>query len=95
MEIETALVTLMFASFIGLLFTGFPVGYSLAGIAVLFAGIGYLADEYLGAATGLDYLTLGSSSIASTKLWTTGYWSRCRCLFLWGTCSIAPASPSG
>ena len=59
MEIETALVTLMFASFIGLLFTGFPVGYSLAGIAVLFAGIGYLADEYMGAATGLDYLTLG------------------------------------
>ena len=50
---------MMFLSFIALLFTGYPVGYSLAGIGVVFTLIGYLSDIYLDTITGLDYLTLG------------------------------------
>lgn len=49
----------MLASFILLLFSGFPVAWVLGGVAVLFTAAGYLADTYLDAATGLDYNTLG------------------------------------
>ena len=59
MDINEILVLLMFASFIALLFTGFPVGYCLAGIGVVFTFVGYLSDTYFGTITGLDYLTLG------------------------------------
>ena len=53
------LVLLMFATFIALLFTGFPVAYVLAGVGVLFAVIGWVSDQWFGTVTGLDYLTLG------------------------------------
>lgn len=59
MEINEILVLLMFGSFLLLLMTGFPIAYVLGGVGVLFGGVGYLADEYFDAATGLDYLTLG------------------------------------
>ncbi|RDE19904.1 C4-dicarboxylate ABC transporter [Motiliproteus coralliicola] len=59
MEINEILVIAMFLSFIALLFTGIPVAWVLGGIGVIFAGIGYLADMYLDAFTGLDFLTLG------------------------------------
>lgn len=59
MDVNEILVLLMFLSFIALLFTGFPVGYSLAGIGIVFTLVGYLSDIYLDTITGLDYLTLG------------------------------------
>ena len=59
MEINEILVIGMFVSFILLLFTGIPVAWVLGGVGVLFAGIGYLADQYLDTITGLDFLTLG------------------------------------
>ena len=59
MEINDYLVIAMFATFIALLFTGFPVAWVLAGVGVLFCGVGYLSDIYLGTITGLDFLTLG------------------------------------
>ncbi|MEH6650488.1 MAG: TRAP transporter large permease subunit [Motiliproteus sp.] len=59
MEINEILVIAMFVSFIALLFTGIPVAYVLGGVGVIFAGVGYLADIYLDAFTGLDFLTLG------------------------------------
>ena len=59
MEFNEVLVIAMFVTFVGLLFTGFPVAWVLAGTGVLFAGIGYLSDQYLDTITGLDYLTLG------------------------------------
>ena len=59
MEINDWLVIAMFLTFIGLLFTGFPVAWTLAGVGVLFCGVGYLADIYLDTITGLDFLTLG------------------------------------
>ncbi|MEX3007142.1 TRAP transporter large permease subunit [Hoeflea sp. TYP-13] len=64
---EEKLVVAMFISFIALLFTGFPVAWTLAGIGVLFCGVAYLFDNDLMAwtrlestFTGLDYLTLGA-----------------------------------
>ncbi|MFQ5754849.1 MAG: TRAP transporter large permease subunit [Acidiferrobacterales bacterium] len=59
MSINDMLVVTMFLTFTAFLFTGFPVAYVLGGVGVLFAGIGYLSDIYLGTATGLDFLTLG------------------------------------
>jgi len=59
MEANYILVILMFLTFIGLLFTGIPVGYVLGGVALLFSLIGYLSDMYLNTMTGLDFNTLG------------------------------------
>lgn len=53
------LVIAMFVTFVAFLFTGIPVAFVLGGTGVLFAGVGYLSDQYLGTATGLDFLTLG------------------------------------
>ena len=58
MEISDLLVTAMFLSFAVMLFTGFPVAWVLGGIGIVFAGVGYLSDQYLGTMTGLDFLTL-------------------------------------
>jgi tripartite ATP-independent transporter DctM subunit len=60
MDTNYILVILMFVTFIGLLFTGVPVGYVLGGVALLFSLIGYLTDMYLGTMTGLDFNTLGA-----------------------------------
>lgn len=59
MDINSILVIAMFVCFILLLFTGFPVAWVLGGVAILFAGIGYLSDTYFDTLTGLDYNTLG------------------------------------
>ncbi len=59
MPINDILVIFMFLTFIGLLFTGFPIGFILAGVAVIFTGIGYFSDLYLDTMTGLDFNLLG------------------------------------
>jgi len=59
MVVNDLLVAGMFVTFIVFLLTGFPIAFVLGGVAVLFTGIGYLADMYFGAATGLDFSTLG------------------------------------
>ena len=56
MEVNDYLVIAMFLTFITLLFTGFPVAWVLAGVGVLFCGVGYLADIYLGTITGLEII---------------------------------------
>jgi len=59
MEINEILVVAMFATFILFLFSGYPVAWVLAGVGVIFTGIGYLSDQYLDTMTGLDYFVLG------------------------------------
>lgn len=59
MPLNEILVIAMFGSFIALLFSGYPVAYILGGIGVIFGGIGYLTDTYMGTATGLDFNTMG------------------------------------
>jgi tripartite ATP-independent transporter DctM subunit len=61
MQISDYLVISMFVTFIGLLFTGFPIAWVLGGTAVIFTGVGMLADQYLGAFTGIDYLVFSLS----------------------------------
>ena len=56
MEVNDYLVIAMFFTFIALLFTGFPISWVLGGTAVIFTGVGMLADQYLDAFTGIDYL---------------------------------------
>ena len=65
---EEKLVIAMFMTFIGLLFTGFPVAWVLAGVGVLYCGVAYLFDNGMmnwtgleETLTGLDYLTLGAT----------------------------------
>ena len=64
---EEKLVIAMFLTFIALLFTGFPVAWTLAGVGVAYCGLAYLFDNGLmnwtgleETLTGLDYLTLGA-----------------------------------
>ncbi|MGH1463950.1 MAG: TRAP transporter large permease subunit [Cognatishimia sp.] len=64
---EEKLVIAMFMTFIALLFTGYPVAWSLAGVGVAYCGLAYLFDNgsmnWTGLEetfTGLDYLTLGA-----------------------------------
>ncbi|NOY45682.1 MAG: TRAP transporter large permease subunit [Deltaproteobacteria bacterium] len=59
MEINDILVVAMFVTFIAGLFTGFPIAFVLGGTGVLFTGVGWIADTYFDAWTGLDYMTLG------------------------------------
>ncbi|WP_166253084.1 TRAP transporter large permease [Marinobacter salicampi] len=49
MGLEEILVIAMFASFMGLLLLGFPVAWSLAGIGLVFAVVGYVMMEYFDA----------------------------------------------
>ena len=61
MEFNDYLVVAMFVTFIGFLFTGYPIAWVLGGVACIFTLVGYCADRWFGTVTGLDYLTLGLS----------------------------------
>ena len=60
-----ALVVVMFITFIGLLFTGYPIAFVLGGVAVAFIFVGYAAD-YFGYTLTCDHagtkLYLGSAA---------------------------------
>ena len=56
---EYWLVIAMFVTFIALVFTGFPVAWVLAGVGIIFAGIGYITDMLDWTFTGLNYRALG------------------------------------
>ncbi len=47
MEFNEILAVLMFVSFIGLLFTGYPIAWLLGGIAVIFTAIAVFVDTYM------------------------------------------------
>jgi len=55
MSISDILVVAMFASFIGLIFTGFPVAWVLGGLAVFFTAIAIVLEIDLGIPLGLDW----------------------------------------
>ncbi|MCP4718795.1 MAG: TRAP transporter large permease subunit [Desulfobacteraceae bacterium] len=61
METGDYFVIAMFLTFIGFLFTGFPVAWVLGGVAVIFTLIATISDTWFGTMTGLDYLTLSMS----------------------------------
>lgn len=55
MSINEILATLMFVTFIGLLFTGFPVAWVLGGLAIIFTAIAWGSDVLFGIPTGVDW----------------------------------------
>lgn len=59
MELNEIFIVLMFASFIGLLFTGMPIAYVLGGVSIAFTAIGQLSDTFLNTDIGLDFMILG------------------------------------
>ena len=59
MELNEILVILMFLTFIGLLFTGFPIAFVLGGVAVIFTIIGDSLYNYWDIDVGVDFDTVG------------------------------------
>lgn len=55
MPVNEALALLMFASFMGLVFTGFPVAWILGGLAVLFTALAVVLEVDVGLPVGLDW----------------------------------------
>lgn len=66
MEINEILAITMFASFIGLLFSGFPVAWVMGGIAILFAAFAMIADSWFDAFIGIDWNYV---SIVIPRMW--------------------------
>jgi tripartite ATP-independent transporter DctM subunit len=55
MEYGQILAILMFFSFIGLLFAGYPVAWTLGGLSIVFTAIAWASDTFFGTFTGLDW----------------------------------------
>ena len=66
MELNEILALAMFFAFILLVFTGFPVAWILAGLAILFTCIAIIVDIDLGLFTGVDWLY---TSITVDRVW--------------------------
>lgn len=66
MSINDWLSLLMFASFIGLILTGFPVAWVLGGLSILFTCIAVVLDIDLGFAIGVDW---AFTSLSVNRVW--------------------------
>ncbi|GAA0690555.1 TRAP transporter large permease subunit [Marinobacterium maritimum] len=66
MEINEILAYAMFATFIGLLFSGFPVAWVMGGVAILFGALAMAADHWLDAFIGIDWNYV---SIIVPRMW--------------------------
>lgn len=59
MQLTDYLVIAMFATFILMLLSGYPVAFCLAGTSILFTFVGYFSDQYLDTVTGVDFNYFG------------------------------------
>jgi len=66
MEAREFLAVAMFASFIVLILTGFPVGWVLGGLAVFFTAVAIVFEQDLGIYTGVDW---SYSSLVVERIW--------------------------
>lgn len=66
MEINEILALTMFATFIGCLFSGFPVAWVMGGVAVVFAVLAMAADYWFDAFIGMDWNYV---SIVVPRIW--------------------------
>lgn len=55
MSIAEVLAIAMFLAFMGMVFTGFPVAWSLGGLAVLVTALSVVLDTWFGVGIGLDW----------------------------------------
>lgn len=65
-EANHTLAMLLFASFILLIFIGYPVAWLMGGLAILFTAVSVLSDTYLDTFFGVDW---GYSSILVTRIY--------------------------
>jgi len=68
MLLNEILVVLMFLTFIGLLFTGFPIAFVLGGVAVLFTLVGVISDTFFHTSVGIDFGIIGMVADRCYKL---------------------------
>jgi tripartite ATP-independent transporter DctM subunit len=66
MEAREFLAIAMFVLFIALILTGFPVGWVLGGLAVLFTALAIVFEQDLGIYTGVDW---SYSSLVVERIW--------------------------
>ncbi len=66
MMINDVMSLLMFVSFIGLIFTGFPVAWILGGLSIVFTAIAIILDIDLGFTIGVDW---AYTSVAIDRMW--------------------------
>ena len=66
MPANEILALAMFAAFIGLVFTGFPVAWILAGLAVLFTALAIVLEVDFGLPIGVDW---AYASISVERIW--------------------------
>ncbi len=66
MSFNEWLVIAMFASFVLLIFTGYPVAWVLGGLAVFFTAIAVIAEADFGIATGADW---AYASLSVDRIW--------------------------
>lgn len=66
MAANEVLAILMFAGFIGLVFTGFPVAWILGGLSVLFTALAIILEVDFGIATGVDWQY---TSLTVDRIW--------------------------
>lgn len=66
MSINDVLSILMFASFIGLILTGFPVAWILGGLSIVFTALAIVLDIDLGFAIGVDW---SYTSLSVNRVW--------------------------
>ena len=67
MSLEEIMVIGMFLTFIGLLFTGYPVAWVLGGTAIIWGLIGVISVEYLGA--DIWFTWNSSVSLVPERVW--------------------------
>ena len=66
MPANEVLALLMFGAFIGLVFAGFPIAWTLAGLAILFTALAIVFEVDLGLAVSVDW---GYASISVERIW--------------------------
>lgn len=66
MPINEFLALLMLLAFIGLVFSGYPVAWILAGLAIVFTAIAIVVDVDLGVAIGVDW---DYTSLSIERVW--------------------------
>ena len=91
MPANEILALAMFVAFIALVFSGFPVAWILAGLAVLFTALAIVCEADFDIVTGVDW---AYASLSVERVWNvmeTGSWWRCPCSSSWGCCSIDQA----
>ena len=66
MALQDLLVVAMFLSFIGLVFTGFPVAWVLGGLAVIFTAFAIILEIDFGVPLGVDW---PYASLTVDRIW--------------------------